>query len=101
VRGGYNVFPAEVESVLLQHPSVAGAAVVAKPDDVMGERAVAVIVARRGTPPPQLPELRRFAGEHLASYKLPDELLLVEELPLTAMDKVDRRSLEARVRTGD
>ena len=98
VRGGYNVFPAEVETVLLDHPSVAGVAVVAKPDLVMGERAVAVVVARRGAPEPSLAELRDFAKGRIASYKLPDELLLVDEIPLTAMDKVDRRALEARVR---
>jgi acyl-CoA synthetase (AMP-forming)/AMP-acid ligase II len=99
VRGGYNVYPAEVESVLLHHPKVAGVAVVAKPDDVMGERAVAVVVTRAGAAPPELAELREFAAASVATYKLPDELLIVDELPLTAMDKIDRRALERRVQS--
>ncbi|MEY2566849.1 MAG: hypothetical protein QOE35_1378 [Actinomycetota bacterium] len=101
VRGGYNVFPVEVEEVLLAHPSVAAVAVVAKPDLVMGERAVAVVVPADAARPPALDELRRFGAERLSTYKLPDELLVIDALPLTAMDKLDRRALEAAVRSDD
>jgi acyl-CoA synthetase (AMP-forming)/AMP-acid ligase II len=97
VRGGYNVFPVEVEEVLLAHPAVAAVAVVAKPDLVMGERAVAVVVPADAARPPDLDELRRHGATRLSSYKLPDELRLVDALPLTAMDKLDRRALEAEI----
>jgi acyl-CoA synthetase (AMP-forming)/AMP-acid ligase II len=97
VRGGYNVFPVEVEEVLLAHPDVAAVAVVARPDLVMGEKAVAVVVPADPARPPSLDELRRFGGERLSTYKLPDELVLIDALPLTAMDKLDRRALEAAV----
>ena len=94
VRGGYNVYPAEVEAVLLDHPAVAAVAVVATPDDVMGERARRRRRRARRRAAPALAELREFSAGRVASYKLPDEVLVVDELPLTAMDKIDRRALE-------
>jgi acyl-CoA synthetase (AMP-forming)/AMP-acid ligase II len=97
IRGGYNVHPAEVEAVLLEHPAVAQVAVVARPDEVMGERGVAVVVPADRRSPPNLDELRAFAAGRLASYKLPEHLLVRDELPLTTMDKVDRRLLAAEV----
>jgi acyl-CoA synthetase (AMP-forming)/AMP-acid ligase II len=100
VRGGYNVFPVEVEAALLASPAVAEIAVVARPDLVMGEKAVAFVVPSDPARPPTLDELRRFGARRLASYKLPDELRVVEALPLTAMDKLDRRALEAMLAAG-
>jgi acyl-CoA synthetase (AMP-forming)/AMP-acid ligase II len=97
VRGGYNVYPVEVESVLSTHPDVAAVAVVPRPDPVMGEIGVAVLVAREPTRPPTLDALRAHAGAALAGYKLPEALRIVEALPLTAMDKVDRRVLGHQV----
>ena len=97
VRGGYNVYPIEVESVLADHPSVAAVAVVPRPDPVMGEIGVAVIVPRAGASGPTLDELRRFGASRLAAYKLPQDVLTVDALPLTAMEKVDRRALTAAV----
>jgi acyl-CoA synthetase (AMP-forming)/AMP-acid ligase II len=97
VRGGYNVYPVEVESVLSTHPDVAAVAVVPKPDPVMGEVGVAAVVARDPTRPPTLDALRAHAGAALARYKLPEALRIVEALPLTAMDKVDRRVLGQQV----
>ena len=101
VRGGYNVHPAEVEGVLCGHPAVVAVAVVSRPDEVMGERAVAVIVPRDRAHVPSLDELRAFGATRLATYKLPDEVRVVDALPLTAMDKLDRRALEASVRATD
>jgi len=95
IRGGYNVYPAEVESVLADHPSVADAAVVPRPDDVMGELGIAVVVPTDPARPPTLDELRAFLEPKLAHYKLPEGLRLVDALPLTPMQKVDRRGLAA------
>jgi acyl-CoA synthetase (AMP-forming)/AMP-acid ligase II len=94
VRGGYNVYPLEVENILASHASVAAVAVVARPDPVMGEKGVAVVVPRDAAHVPDLAELRAFAAPRLASYKLPEDLVVVSELPLTPMEKVDRRALE-------
>jgi acyl-CoA synthetase (AMP-forming)/AMP-acid ligase II len=97
VRGGYNVFPVEVEAVLSTHPAVAAVAVTPVADSVMGEIGVAVVVPRDTAAPPSLADLREFAGPHVAPYKLPEGLHVVDTLPLTAMEKVDRRALRAVV----
>ena len=88
IRGGYNVYPAEVEGVLASHPAVDRVAVVGAPDDVLGEIGVAVVVPHEGAAP-ELSELRAFCTERLADYKAPDAMVVVDELPLTAMMKVD------------
>jgi acyl-CoA synthetase (AMP-forming)/AMP-acid ligase II len=93
IRGGYNVAPAEVESVLGEHPSVAQVAVAARPDDVMGEVGVAFVVARDGVAAPTLDELRAHGADRLAPWKLPEAVLVVDELPLTPMQKLDRTAL--------
>jgi acyl-CoA synthetase (AMP-forming)/AMP-acid ligase II len=94
VRGGYNVYPMEVESVLASHPKVRDIAVVPRADPTMGEIGIAVVVPRTADAP-TLDELRDFGREHLASHKLPEALRLVDALPLTPMQKVDRRALAA------
>lgn len=93
VRGGYNVHPAEVEAELAAHPGVAEVAVVPRPDPVMGEIGVAVVAPRDPQAPPSLGELRAFLRGRVASYKLPESLRVVDALPRTAMQKVDRRAL--------
>jgi acyl-CoA synthetase (AMP-forming)/AMP-acid ligase II len=93
VRGGYNVYPVEVEQVLSTHPEVAAVAIVPRPDDVMGEIGVAVVVARDPHRPPALAVLRDYATPHIAAYKLPEGVLVVDALPLTAGEKIDRRAL--------
>jgi acyl-CoA synthetase (AMP-forming)/AMP-acid ligase II len=93
VRGGYNVYPVEVEAVLSDHPDIAAVAVVPRPDPVMGELGVAAVVARDPGHPPSLDELRAFARDRLAGYKLPEAIAIVDALPLTPMEKVDRKAL--------
>jgi acyl-CoA synthetase (AMP-forming)/AMP-acid ligase II len=99
VRGGYNVYPMEVEGVLADHPDVAAIAVVSRSDPVMGEVGVAVVVPRVDGPTPDLARLREYAGERLARYKLPDDVVVLSALPLTAGEKVDRRALERLIAT--
>jgi len=96
VRGGYNIHPLEVEAALSRHPAVTQVAVVGIPDDIMGEIGVAVIVVTPGQPAPSLDELRS-ASQDLGSHKRPDRLVITQTLPLTAMDKVDRRALTAMI----
>jgi acyl-CoA synthetase (AMP-forming)/AMP-acid ligase II len=97
IRGGYNVYPVEVEAVLATHPGVADIAIVPRPDDIMGEIGVAVLVPRNPEAPPTLADLRAHAEPTLAKHKLPEQLLLVSSLPLTPMEKLDRRALAAVV----
>ena len=94
MRGGYNVYPMEVEGVLADHPDVAAVAVVSRSDPVMGEVGVAVVVPQPDGPTPELAQLRDFAAERLARYKLPEDMVVLSALPLTAGEKVDRRALE-------
>jgi acyl-CoA synthetase (AMP-forming)/AMP-acid ligase II len=93
IRGGYNVHPQEVEAVLVEHPRVSAIAVVPRAHDVFGEIGVAVVVSAAAEPAPTLDELRTFGAARLASYKLPESLVIAESLPLTTMDKLDRRGL--------
>jgi acyl-CoA synthetase (AMP-forming)/AMP-acid ligase II len=97
VRGGYNVYPAEVEQVLAEHPAVAEVAVAPRPDDVMGEVGIAVVVPVAGSDAPTVDELHAFAGDRLARYKLPAEVVPADRLPLTAAEKLDRAALRRMV----
>jgi acyl-CoA synthetase (AMP-forming)/AMP-acid ligase II len=97
IRGGYNVHPQEVEAVLVEHPSVAAIAVVPRAHDVFGEIGVAVVVPSNASPPPTLEDLRTFGATRLATYKLPESIVVVDSLPLTTMDKLDRRGLRGSV----
>jgi acyl-CoA synthetase (AMP-forming)/AMP-acid ligase II len=98
VRGGYNVYPVEVEAVLSTHPDLRAVAVVPRPDPVMGEVGVAVVVADGDAP--SLDDLRTFAADRLARHKLPEDLVVVDTLPLTAGEKLDRRALAASLAEG-
>jgi fatty-acyl-CoA synthase len=85
ISGGENVYPAEVEAVLHEHPAVVDAAVVGVPDERWGESGVAFVVMRSET---AAGELRDWCGDRLARYKIPREVRFVEELPRSAMNKV-------------
>ncbi|MCB0977043.1 MAG: AMP-binding protein [Acidimicrobiales bacterium] len=93
IRGGYNVHPAEVEAVIGSHPGVREVVVVPRPDQVLGEIGVAVVVPTDPNRPPTLAELRDHGSSRLAHHKLPEATRIVDELPLTAMQKIDRRAL--------
>ncbi|MBL7492169.1 long-chain fatty acid--CoA ligase [Frankia sp. AgB1.9] len=97
IRGGYNVYPAEVEAALGTHPAVAQCAVIPRLDPVMGEIGVAVVVLRDGAAPPTLADLRAHLAPVLARYKLPEDVRIVASLPLTAVHKLDRAALAAQL----
>ncbi len=96
IRGGYNVYPAEIEDRLAKHPQIARAAVLGVPHPVFGEIGWAFIVPRDAAAPPTLADVRAFVGAELASFKRPDGLTILPELPLTPMFKVDKRALRAQ-----
>ncbi|RHW28585.1 long-chain fatty acid--CoA ligase [Nocardioides immobilis] len=95
IRGGFNVHPLEVEHVLTEHPRVREVAVVGEPTPVIGETGVAFVVPTHADSPPSLDDLRRWSLDRLADYKAPDRLVLLDELPTTAMQKTDRGRLRA------
>lgn len=94
VSGGENVYPAEVESVLVQHPSIVEAGVVGIPDVAYGERPRAYVVVAEGHDL-DLGDVLEFCRDRLARYKWPDELVLLDTLPRTASGKLLRRELNA------
>jgi len=96
IRGGYNVYPAEVERVLAGHPEVDQVAVIGVADPVLSEIGVAFVVpGPKGSP--ALADLRRWCQRELADYKAPDRLHVVTELPLTSVGKVDKLTLRSSV----
>jgi 2,3-dihydroxybenzoate-AMP ligase len=99
-RGGEKISAEEVENLLLSHPAVLNAAVVAMPDPVLGERACAYVIPRPGTEP-TLAELTRFLSEdkRIARFKLPERLELRDRLPMTAVGKVSKRDLREEIAT--
>jgi acyl-CoA synthetase (AMP-forming)/AMP-acid ligase II len=96
IRGGENVYCAEVEAVLHEHPDVADVAVVGLEERAMGERVCAVVVPRAGAEV-TLADLREFASTRLAAFKCPEALYLTDELPRTATEKVAKPELRARI----
>jgi acyl-CoA synthetase (AMP-forming)/AMP-acid ligase II len=87
--GGEKVYPEEVEAVLKTHPSVADAVVVGVPDERFGARIVAVVEPARGFPPPELDELQEHCRVHLAGYKVPRALVVVNAVVRTPAGKPD------------
>ena len=92
-RGGLKVDPVEVEAALLRNVDLADAAVVGVPDPLVGERVCACVVPAESGQPPTLPALRALLAEELAPHKLPEDLRVLEEIPRTAIGKVDLPSL--------
>ena len=95
IRSGYNVYPLEVENVLREHPKVALVGVIGIPDEVLGERGKAFVVASDPADPPTSEELKSFVASRIADYKAPDIVEIRDELPLTSMFKVDKARLTA------
>jgi fatty-acyl-CoA synthase len=94
ISGGENVYPAEIEAVLHEHPGVADAAVAGVPDERWGEAGIAFVVAAEGVAL-EADDLRAFCAERLARYKLPREFHLVAELPRSGAGKVLKAGLLA------
>jgi len=93
IRGGYNVYPREVEEILYKHPAVREVAVVGVPDPVLGEEVVALIVPHDGQSPDRS-ELQSFVRERIAAYKYPRSIVVVDELPRGPSGKVLRREID-------
>ena len=99
IRGGFNVYPRDVEDVLLTHPAVAQAGVVGRPDPRLGEEVVAFAALRPGATATG-EELVAHAKAHLSATKYPREVRIVPAVPLTSVGKLDRKQLRAWLRDG-
>jgi long-chain acyl-CoA synthetase len=92
IRGGFNVYPREIEEVLMQHPAVAMVAVVGVPHEVHGEEIKAVVLPKPGIPV-DAEEIVSWCRERMAAYKYPRIVELVAALPMTATGKILKREL--------
>jgi long-chain acyl-CoA synthetase len=93
IRGGYNVYPREIEEVLYEHEAVMEAAVIGVPDESLGEEVAAVVALREGARcSPE--ELRAYVKERVAAYKYPRRVWLVDELPKGPTGKILKREIE-------
>jgi long-chain acyl-CoA synthetase len=92
LRGGANVYPAEVERVLHEDPRIAACAVVGRPDERLGERVVAFVQLARGVDA-TAEEIRDHCAEHLARYKVPEEIRFVDAFDRTPMGKIRKTAL--------
>ena len=101
IRGGENISAQEIEELLLGIDSVLEVAVVAEPDARLGERAVAIVRMREGSPPPTLEQLREhLAGAHLTKQKWPESIRAVTDFPRTPSGKVQKFRLRQQIREG-
>jgi len=96
IRGGFNVFPSDVEEALLEHPAIAAAGVVGRPDEVHGEEVVAFVELRSGEDI-GAEEIVAWSKEKIGGYKYPREVHVVRSVPLTPVGKVDRKALRTKV----
>jgi long-chain acyl-CoA synthetase len=93
IRGGYNVYPREIEEVIYSHPAVREAAVVGVPHDELGEEVGAAVAVREGQEL-STDDLRAFVKERVAAYKYPRQIWLVDELPKGPTGKILKREIE-------
>jgi long-chain acyl-CoA synthetase len=99
IRGGFNVFPRDVEDVLLAYPAVAMAGVIGRPDARLGEEVVAFVsLAPGAAATPE--EITEFAKGRLAAHKYPREVRVLDSIPLTSVGKLDRKALRGRLADG-
>jgi malonyl-CoA/methylmalonyl-CoA synthetase len=93
ISGGYNVYPAEVETTLNQHPDISESAVIGIPHADFGEAVIAIVIARAGSEPLQTVEVLAWAKARLANFKVPKRVIVAGELPRNAMGKVLKNEL--------
>jgi acyl-coenzyme A synthetase/AMP-(fatty) acid ligase len=99
IRDGVKISPIEIEEALLGcHPAVEEAAVVGKPDRVLGQRVFGFVKLVPGAANGAVAEILDEVGKRLAAYKVPEDLKVLEAMPRNALSKVDRRALEAMAR---
>jgi long-chain acyl-CoA synthetase len=94
IRGGFNVYPRDVEDALLEHPDITQAAVVGRPDPESGEEVVAVVAVRPGVTLTG-DDIVAWASQRLSKYKYPREVRVLDAVPLTSVGKTDRKAVRS------
>ena len=96
ITGGYNVYPKEIENVLEKHEAVHEAAVIGLPDEDYGERVTAVVVPKKDQTETSTEEILSYCKQHLAGYKCPKQVILVDQLPRNTMGKIQKDVLQKK-----
>lgn len=94
IRAGQNIYPIEIENLLITHPKVDSAAIVGTPDKVLGEKACAFVVPKRGQDFSFSEMIDFLKNKRVALYKLPEQLVIIDKIPLVADQKVDKKALQ-------
>ncbi|WP_338448763.1 class I adenylate-forming enzyme family protein [Niallia oryzisoli] len=97
IRGGYNIYPREIEELYYKHPSVLEIAIVGLPDTVLGEVSCAAIKLKPGMTEDE-EEMKDFIRGKVANYKIPDHIVFLDEMPMTASGKITKVALEKELR---
>jgi len=95
IRGGFNVYPADVEGVLLKHPGITEAAIVGRPSERWGEEPVAFVVLASSDV--SLDDIMEYCETELAKYKIPAEIRPVPMIPKTPVGKIDKKELRTQL----
>ncbi len=96
IRGGYNIYPREIEEVLYKHPEVLEAAVVGLPDSVLGEITCSAVRLKSGAKV-EAEELKQFIRERLADYKTPDKIVFMHDFPMTPSGKIKKNGFATAI----
>ncbi|HHV42189.1 MAG TPA: long-chain fatty acid--CoA ligase, partial [Clostridiaceae bacterium] len=97
IRGGYSIYPSEVEDILCDHPDISDAGVIGVPDREYGEQVCAFVVLKKGAKLSER-EIQSFCRENLAEYKIPHYILFYNSLPKNELGKTLRRQLKANLK---
>jgi long-chain acyl-CoA synthetase len=101
VSGGVNIYPVEVENVLILHPDILDVAVVGVPNVDMGEEVRALVIPRNAANPPKIEDLKTFCRQTLAGFKCPASYEFVDDVGRNALGKINKRELRRRYWTGE
>ena len=97
IRGGQNIYPVEIENMLLAHPKVADAAIVGMPDPIMGERSCAFVVPKAGQGFTFDEMVAYLKSKNIVAYKWPERLEIIDQLPVVGDQKIDKKSLRDEI----
>jgi non-ribosomal peptide synthetase component E (peptide arylation enzyme) len=98
IRGGENISAVEIENMMSVHPAIADVAVVAMPDKILGERTCAYVIPKPGAKPTLEEVVSFLKGKGASVLQLPERLELIDELPMTKVGKVDKKSLREAIK---
>lgn len=99
IRGGFNIYPVDIEQVVLKHPKIQQVAVVGKPHEVIGEQTVAFVVPKAGEKI-ETNEIREMCRGNIANYKIPDHVHFIAQMPIILAGKVEKATLKRWAKTG-